>query len=94
MICFSSQIGTKTAPGTLVPFGWTRADRHFRDDIAYFERCRAEIENRPFGRRRTPPAKQSVLRRKTLADRLNHFPPEPAQKTFLRHPRFLFTRSR
>jgi hypothetical protein len=52
MKSFSSQIGTKNAPGELKPFGWTHeAPVLPSDSIADFEHDRARMEHRSFGRR-------------------------------------------
>jgi hypothetical protein len=52
MKSFSSQIGTKNAPGELKPFGWTHdAPVMPTDSIADFEHDRAVMEHRSFGRR-------------------------------------------
>lgn len=91
MITFSSQIGTKTKSGTLVPFGWTHSAVLFRDAIADFEHDRAQMEGRVFGRRKEivrQPYEPRLIRR------FDQAAPKPRDKALLPHPQSLAGRLR
>lgn len=91
MISFSSQIGTKTKSGTLVPFGWTHNAILFRDAIADFEHDRAEMEGRVFGRREA--LVRQAYQPRTIR-RFDRAAPEQRDKGLLPHPQSLPGRKR
>ena len=92
MKSFSSQIGTKNAPGELKPFGWTSEIRPMlRDAIADFEHDRARMEHRSFGRRDIlqPIAKRPSILRKRMAG-LEIYDAPKIETPVIRHTRLTF----
>ena len=92
MTSFSSQLGTKTAPGALEPFGWTRKDTRFRDARAEQMRQRVTELSVKFGHRQVLPPKQPLLKRRE--EGLHLIAQPQVEKFEIRHPRMKFTQSR